>query len=136
MALLQTLNITQPYYLYEEENAYNVIPAIISLNFDSLPSQDSTDYQCIADFGSIYAQFTLYFQQYSTNLNILAANQNPNIQFSGNSVLLTMNITFDSGCTVQPYYQGSKLPYTLYAKQDPSYMSPAIWNSLYTPHSP
>lgn len=136
MADLLSIDITQPYYLYQEENAYNVIPAIITLNFDSEPSQDSADYQCIADFGSVYAQFTLYFQEYSTNLNPLATNQNPNISFSGNSVVLTMNITFDSGCTVQPYYQNTKLPYTLTAKQDPSYMSPAIWISLYTPDFP
>jgi hypothetical protein len=123
---LTSVSITQPYYFYEEENYYNVVPAIITLNFDSLPSQSPADYVCIADFGSIYAQYTLYFSLYSTQ-------NNPNIVFTGNSVRLTMGITFDSGCTIRPSYQGINIPYTFYAEQDPSYSTPAIWSFQPTP---
>lgn len=123
--------ITQPYYFYQEENYYNVIPAILTLNFDVLPSQTPGDYTAIADFGSVYIQtfnsFTLY------NISINGVPNNATISFSGNTVSLTMNITYDTNCSVSVYYLSQKIPFTFLAQQDPTYDTPAIWTDFHTP---
>ena len=117
--MFQSYSFTQPYYLYVEMLKYNVIPSNITLNFDSLPSTNPSDYQAIITNGIIMFEEAIGFSTIDNTL-----------QFSGNSVIITLPINIDTNAYIKFYYQTSLLPFTIRAAQDPTYQTPAIFLGL------
>lgn len=112
-------SITQPYYLYIENYEYNVIPGVITLTFDTVPSHTPADYRMVAVQGILMNTETVGFTTYDQTLS-----------FSGNTASLTVPINMDSNTYMQFYYQDSPLPFRILCAQDITYETPAIFKGL------
>ena len=112
-------SFTQPYYIYVEMLEYNVVPSNITLTFDTPPSTNPSDYQAVITNGIIMFEEAIGFSTVNNTL-----------QFSGNTVILTLPINVDSNAYVKFYYQTALLPFTIRAAQDPTSETPAIFQGL------
>ena len=119
MANFQSYQLTQPYYVYIEENAYNVVPGIITLIFDSVPSSNPSDYQMLAENGILPVGQPFGFSTYDNTFSN-----------SGNSVSLTVPITMDTNATMRFFYQDNELPFRVLAAVNPRSLTPAIFTGL------
>lgn len=118
---LVSYSFTQPYFLYIELEAYNVIPATVTLNFSSAASTNPADYAALAIGGILDSDLPLGFTMLQPN---------PTLSVSGSTAILTMPITMDSNCYMFFYYQGLELNFKLRANQDTTYETPAIFEGL------
>lgn len=119
MATYVSHTITQPYYIYVQYLKYNVVPGVITLTFDSPPSQFAEDYIATAIGGSLDAQFTFGFSPVGNTLS-----------FSGDTVSLTMPVVMENNCYIQISYRGTELPFRIKAKEDYRYVLPAIFETV------
>jgi hypothetical protein len=108
-------SITQAYYLYIQYQSYNVVPAVITLTFDSAPSTNPSDYSAVLFGGTLDAPLPLGF---STIDNSLILN--------GNTAALTMPVVATGGASIQIKYQNVELPFHVVAQQDKRYVKPSI----------
>lgn len=113
--MFTSYSITQAYYRYIQYYAYNVVPAVINLNFDSTPSSNPNDYKAIVVGGTLDAPLPLGFSLYDNSLVI-----------SGNTASLTLPVVANNNSYVQVSYQGSNLPFHVRASQDQRYVQPSI----------
>lgn len=108
-------SFTQPFFRYVEEVEYNVVPATVELLFSAPPSHDVTDY--ISEISGI---------SFEVPVNLKFSSVDGTIEFSGNSVILTLPVTLQDDGYIKISYQGSYLPFILRANNDPSHETPAI----------
>ncbi len=107
---------TQPYYVYQENWKYNVIPGTITLTFDTDASVTPSDYRVEATQGKLMYTVQIGFSYIDSTLST-----------SGVNATLTLPINMDSNAYIQVYYQGSKLNFLIRCSEDFSYETPAIF---------
>lgn len=112
-------SIIQPFYRYIQYYAYNVVPGVITLTFDSPPSTNPADYSAILLGGILSAPLLLGFSTVDNSL-----------VFNGNSVSLTCPVVAEFNSYLQFSYQGSKLPFHIRAAEDYRFTQPAIFKGI------